>query len=117
MDERKALCKNANLCVLCLAVKNKTHSCVVQSCPRCFASHNILLCPQEGEDNLLAAQENDVSNSEEEELLDAYSANQLGESINLIREYSEDRRVFPTREIYDDTESEEEETIDMLQID
>ena len=112
MDERKALCRNVNLCILCLAVKNKTHSCVVQSCPRCFASHNILLCPQESEDNLLAAQENDGGNSEEEELLDSYSANQLGESINLIREYAKESRVLPTREINGDTESEEEETTD-----
>ena len=57
IDERKALCRNINLCILCLAVKNKTHTCVVQSCPRCFASHNTLLCPQENEDGLLATQE------------------------------------------------------------
>ena len=107
MDERKALCKNANLCVLCLAVKNKSHSCVVQSCPRCFASHNILLCPQEGEDNLLAAQEEGESSSEEEELVDAYSANQLGETINLLREYTEERGVLPARDIDEETESEE----------
>ena len=39
MEERKTLCRNANLCILCLAVKNKAHTCVVQSCPRCFAAH------------------------------------------------------------------------------
>ena len=41
-----------------------------------------------------------MSSSEEEELSDAYSANQLGETINLLRD------------IYEETESEEEETID-----
>merc|ERR1712208_196017 len=81
------------------------------SCPRCFASHNVLLCPQEGEDNLLAAQEEGKSRAKEGELMDAYAANQLGENINLLREYTEERRVLPARDVGEDTDSEDEEII------
>ena len=36
----------------------------------------------------------------------------MGETINLLREYTEERRVLPARDIDEETESEEEEIID-----
>ena len=84
MDERKAFCKNISLSVLCLSSKSKTHTCVVQSCPRFYSSHNILLCPQEAEEALLTAREGDDDGSEDEAMMDAYSSNQIAKNLNLV---------------------------------
>ena len=103
MDGKKALCRDVNICNLCLVAKNKTHICVIQNCPRCFAPHNILLYPRESEDGLLAAKK-DVEG--EEETAAAYSSTQLAENLYVfVREGAKESRTLPTREANGDVES------------
>ena len=75
MEGRRAICRDANLCTSCLVAKSRTHTCVIQKCPRCFNPHNILLCP-------LAALEKDVEG--EEESAATYSSTQMAENLFLL---------------------------------
>ena len=90
------MCRDADLCTSCLVAKSRTHTCVIQKCPRCFNPHNILLCP-------LAAPEKDVEG--EEESAATYSSTQITENLFvLVREGAIGSRTLPVREASRDVE-------------
>ena len=51
-----------SLCILCLGYKSGKHDCPVTKCPRCGASHNILLCPTEESERAFTLNENTEEN-------------------------------------------------------
>ena len=104
MDEKKALCKNTNLCILCLTCSTKNHFCPVQSCPRCHGHHNILFCPQEAIESAMLTKEDNDEDDSENELIEACTCNQDPESVLRV--------LSPTDDRYDlrDKNSQEQET-------
>ena len=108
LDEKRALVKNAGLCILCLAKNSKGHSCPVARCPRCSGGHNVQLCPQEDQDQTLMEAEGDESSEDEEEIRawldnrewDGMSSLVCGEScvecatLNTLQEVFDQERIL-----------------------
>ena len=84
LEEKKTLIKNMMFCSLCLASKAKNHQCSVQSCARCHAAHNVLLCPMDPPERSLLAQ--DLEEDGEDDFLDSYLSNTDQEAANLVME-------------------------------
>ena len=103
MDQKKALIKNVMFCSLCLASRSKNHQCSVQSCARCHASHNVLLCPEDPPEKSLLSQE-EMEEDGDDDLIDSYLTNTDPEAANLVIE----EKVLLARERGSDTQAEEE---------